>query len=101
MIILSFFVISGVTKCGIPVAQIIISAQSVNSSRLGVRELQTVTVAPAFIHRRARGFPTILLLPIITIFFHESEILYSENSFITPAGVHGANQLSFHIIIFH
>jgi len=92
-------VISGVNKWGAPVAQTMMSASWVNSVISGVCELQLITVAPWFIHIMLRGFQTILLLPIMQTFFQASSMLYSSKSFMTPAGVHGANQLASHIII--
>lgn len=72
---------------GHPAATIIMSAFFVNSLRFFVSLWQTVTVHPAFMRRRARGFPTILLFPITTIFSPVILISDSVNNFITPFGV--------------
>jgi hypothetical protein len=68
-------IFSTVRNFGFHIAVIIISAFFVKTSIFFVFELQIVTVAEAFISKFAIGFPTILLLPIITTFFQTTSIL--------------------------
>lgn len=84
---------SCVSKWAFPVATMTTSAILVKSERSGVFELQLVTVAHWDIQSWMRGFPTILLFQIITTCFPGRGTSYSCMSFITPAGVHGVNQL--------
>jgi len=82
------FIISFVTIFGFPTADTTISAIIVYSLIFLVFELQTVTVAHSFMKSIDKGFPTILLLQIITTFFHTSEILYCSRSLLIHFGVH-------------
>lgn len=63
------FTISSVTKCGLPTAAINISAFLVIAFISLVFEWQIVIVAFLLSKHCNNGFPTILLLPIITTFF--------------------------------
>lgn len=74
-------------RWGLPAATTMISEVLVNSSKSLVSLLQTVTVHPAFIRRRERGFPTILLFPTTTIFFPRISTSLISRSRIIPFGV--------------
>gem|GEM_PF-4598759 len=95
------FNISTFNKCGLQVAEIIISEFFVKYFRFLVLELQIVVVAQALINKFATGFQTILLLQIIVTFFQETSILYSFKSSIIPAGVQGIKAFSSHKTTFH
>ena len=69
---------------------------NVCSFRFRVLLLQTVTVAPSLMNRRDSGFHTILLLPIMVMFFHFKSILYSSKSLFIHFGVQLISQLSSH-----
>ena len=73
------FTISSVTNFAFPIAAINISACLVISFKFLVFEWHTVTVAFLFKQHCINGFPTILLLPIITVFAPSVGILYSSN----------------------
>ena len=90
------FTMSAVTKFGLPIAAIKISAWIVSFSISFVLEWHSVTVAlaPFFfcMSRAAIGFPTILLLPIITACFPSGSIFERASISITPLGVAGTKQ---------
>ena len=67
------------------------SACFVMLSKFFVFEWHIVTVAFLFNKHCAKGFPTILLLPITTACFPSISISYSSNIFITPYGVQEIN----------
>gem|GEM_PF-1274257 len=73
-------IISAVTRCFLPVAEMIISAFFVWKERFFVRLWQMVTVAPAWSRRRARGFPTIVLFQIMTTLNQTKWLLLIQNS---------------------
>ena len=90
------FTISAVTKLGLPIAAMRMSACFVISVMFFVFEWHNVTVAfaPFFfcIRSAAIGFPTILLLPIMTACFPSGLIFDLASISITPLGVAGAKQ---------
>jgi hypothetical protein len=86
---------------GCHVATITISADLVYLVISLVLLLQLITVAHAFIRRQVIGFQTILLLQIIHISFQIILIFSDFKISIIQAGVHGTNQESSHINIFH
>lgn len=75
------------TSPGCPTATTMISAFFVNSETSFVSLPHTVTVPPAFMRRRERGFPTILLFQITMIFSPRIFVLVTSRSRMIPLGV--------------
>jgi hypothetical protein len=100
IIVVPIFTISRRSNIGFHVAMITMSELDVYLFISGVLLLQTITVAPAFISKAARGFHTILLLPTITTCFPTTSSQITSSIYITQAGVQGAKPESSHIKIF-
>ncbi len=88
-------IIFAVMRCFLPTAAMTISAFFVCSVMSIVLLWQTVTVAPAWRRSIARGFQTIVLLPMTTAFFPRISQRVSSMIFMMPFGVHGTSHDSF------